>query len=72
MIQMTYLWRYEDVLERLGERAVDFFFQIVFCLGWRSVLALTFKKKHDVQTCSNYRGMISFFMKPWERVVKLC
>lgn len=32
------------------------------------MLALTFKKKHNVQTCSNYRGMISYIMKPWERV----
>lgn len=44
------------------------FFPDCFCLGWRSALALTFKKKHNVQTYCNYRGMISYIMKPWERV----
>lgn len=60
-----------EVWRCLGEtwrESCGLFFQIVFCLGWRSVLALTFKKKHNVQTCSNYRGMISYIMKPWERV----
>lgn len=40
MIQMTYLWRYEDVLERLGERAVDFFSRLFFV--WDGEVCLCF------------------------------
>ncbi|KAK3562480.1 hypothetical protein QTP86_034595 [Hemibagrus guttatus] len=70
-----------EVWECLGEAAVEFLASLFNRVlesermpeEWRrSVLVPIFKNKHDVQSCSNYRGikLMSHTMKLWERVVE--
>lgn len=62
----------------LGERIVDFLAMQFKMMSermpeeWRSVLALIFGNKADVQHCSNYRGvkLMRHTMKLWERVTE--
>ncbi|KAK3573216.1 hypothetical protein QTP86_015137, partial [Hemibagrus guttatus] len=70
-----------EVWKCLGEAAVEFLANLFNRVlesermpeEWRrSVLVPIFKKKGDVQSCSNYRGikLMSHTMKVWERVVE--